>query len=128
MLIVLAVLAAFGVVGAALVLVGPAHPGTEGKKSARVRRVLYVIGVSLLSTFTALVMVGAISWTILDQVGDAFGDAFSDSNESSEVEDFEDGPEFGENNEILPETEEEWEMFCSPDSGISQENRDLYCF
>lgn len=133
MIVVLAVLVACGVVGAALVLVGPAHPESTGK-GARVQRLFYVVGVSLLSTFTVLVMAGIISWALLDQVGDAIGDSFSDSNESSEYEDFgdyegyEDGPEIAEDGQILPETEEEWEMFCSPDSGASEENRELYCF
>lgn len=125
MLVTLAVLAAFGVLGAVLVLVGPAGAGSVGK-GGRVRRLLYIVGVSLLSTFTVLVMLGAISWAVFDQVGNAFEDTFSDSTPDSSQ--YKDGPEFGENNEILPETEEEWEMFCSPESGISEENRELYCF
>lgn len=136
MLVTLAVLAAVGFVGAALVFAGPAGPSSSGKVP-RLRRVLFVIGAAMLSTFTVLVVTGALAWVFATQVGNALEDAFSTDTDES-ITDYQepdstsptsadDGPSFGANNEILPETEDEWEQFCAPSSGISQENRDLYC-
>lgn len=124
MIVTLAVLAAFGVLGAILVLVGPADATRPGRRNSA-KRLSYIVGVSLLSTFMVTVVIGAVSWAFLTQVGNALEDTFSDSD--SEYSEYEEGPEFGENNEILPETEEEWEMFCAPDSDASKENKETYC-
>lgn len=39
-----------------------------------------------------------------------------------------DSASIGHNNEVLPKTKDEWEMFCDPSSGVSQENKDDFCF
>lgn len=39
-----------------------------------------------------------------------------------------DGANIGHDNEVLPKTKDEWEMFCSPSSGASQKNKDDFCF
>lgn len=116
MLLTLAVLLVFGLAGALLVALGPAEAGRAGIGS-RVKRISYVAGVTFLSTFLVLVMLTAISWTGLNQVGNSLEETFSD--DTSEVEDDE-----VEDYEEMPETEEEWDEWCET---ASEEDKEMFC-
>lgn len=103
MLVTLAVFIAFGILGAVLVVIGPAEVGAKGIGS-RLKRLSYIAGVSFLSTFLVLFMLAVISLTSLSQVASAFNDTFS--NDTSEfgdypMQDLEESPE-------IPQEWDDW--------------------
>lgn len=112
----------------------------DGTARVRARKVGSVVGVSLLGSAVVAIVAGVVALIFMSALSSELEDAFSTDESSTSVdvpestyeETSEDVPEdtapsFGDSNEILPNSEEGWEQFCSPESGVSQTNRDTYC-